>query len=181
MISLSIYQANLCVITTLILLMPIYDIVVNKKEFNYVLKNFIRTILSILIGIVFYWLFLQLILKIEEIQMSDFKGANEVGIMNSIFNFTESIKYVYKYLYDFIFTDTILKNSFYARGFWWCILSGCAFVFIVINIVKEKVYKDIKKILTVIICGCLLPIGLGSIKFITIGVDINLLMSSAMI
>lgn len=170
------YQAYLGVFTGLCVIMPIIEILKNDRSIKEIWKNIFKSIVVILVGALMYYCMTSIVLKILDMSLASYGGANKIGL--SIFkNLPQAITQAYKSFYQFFFTNNIFRNSYWNRQY----INLIIFIVIALNsiilIVKNKSYKPVR-LITFIICITIFPIALTLIRVIAQERDINLLMGA---
>ena len=84
---------------------------VNWKEFGNTLIRIGGTLLG---GGLLYKILLDITLKIYQMDLSDYRGANEISITNIILNLPREIKLTYGDFYRYFFTD-FTQNTAWIR------------------------------------------------------------------
>ncbi len=175
--TLGFYQAYLCVITVLFLMVYIFKIIENHKVS---FKNFFIDLGIILLGMIIYYICLNIIVTILNLTISDYSNGSSILSLDTIKNIFTSIKNTYITFYNFYFTDNIFNNL----GWYRQILNSVLFVMIFINfitiIIQNKIYKNIGKLIILCIMILIFPIFACSIELIAQSRNINLLMASAL-
>ena len=173
-ISLSMYQAYLSLIVTVFVLYNI-KLLLNKK---FKLKESLKYLLVLITGIIIYFILMKLSLIVFHINMSDYSNADKVGL-SLILDIPSKFISSYKLFFEFIFKDTIIKNSYFHTYIYYILL----FIMMVIAIVRSIIKKKIKlfNIILVTILILLLPVFLNSVIFVVNEVKLQLLMSASYI
>ena len=109
----ALYQAYLGVIVGLTIILVI-KYVIDCMDIEYIIKKFVFFMLAILIGIILYYIVLQIILSVLGLSLASYKGANSLGI-DTIKNIPKSIVQCYKDFYHFFFTNDIINNAYWKR------------------------------------------------------------------
>lgn len=161
--SLALYQAYISMTVTLLIIYYINETIDNKLD----IKEFIKNILIIFVGMIIYYLCLKIGMKIFHRTLADYKGANELGL-TTIINMPKNIILCYRDFYDYLFKDNIIINSFYKRNIYNMIIIFC-FIFILIKILKRKTIKQ--NIITILLL-MILPISICIINIIASGTNI---------
>lgn len=138
-LSLSIYQSYFSVITVLWLIYKTFQFI---TEQSYKMKTFfqdaIYAFLILLCGLIIYYGLVQIFLKINNIALSEYGGANSVVSFSTIKNLPQAIKEVYKLCFCFYFQKYIYVNQVFARDYLY------SFLFIIIIINYYFLYKECK-------------------------------------
>lgn len=158
-LSLGVYQSGInemAVLTILILL--IYCI--NNDEAS--LRRFHYIIIMDVLGVVFYYIMMKSVLKIYNIPLGSYKGIENFGFLNMIYNLPHSIVGCYIHGLNFFFGHGIYSNSFDIIK-WNSILIVIA---IVSSIFLTFSIKETWKRLLVIFAIMLLPVAATSMELI---------------
>lgn len=170
------YQAYFCVITTLLLITYIFKLVNEKIS----LKDVIIDVITLILGMILYYVFLTIVLKVLNLDMSNYSGGDSILSLETIKNIIPTIKNTYIRFYQFYFTDEILNNISWHRN----ILNVVLFVAIIINfiiiIINNKIYKTPSKLILMCLMILVFPICTCSIELIAQSRMVNLLMASAL-
>ena len=166
--SLALYQAYISMTITLLIIYYINETI----EGNFNIKEFIKNMLIILIGMITYYISLKIGMKVFHRTFANYKGANELGL-TTIINIPKNIILCYKDFYNFLFKDNIIINSFYKRNIYNMIIVFC-FIFILINILKRK---NIKQNIITILLLMILPVSICIMNIIASGTNMIILTS----
>ena len=158
----------------------ILDILKNKKTTGEILSQIKSFIIMIVVGGIIYIILSELALAIYGTTLSDYSGASKVGI-ESLLRLPNSIYITYLTFYEYYFKDTILKNDYWNRDYINLMLIVLNIIIGVTLIIKNKVYKDKKKLFILIISCFLLPVCCASIELIAPERYITLLMAASYI
>jgi len=171
-IALSMYQAYLAVILTLLLLFDMIQLL--RKKFSF--KVFFKYLGIVVLGTLLYYLLMKLSLIIFNIDMSSYRGANTFDI-KTILEIPGRIKDAYISFYQFYFTDTIVNNT----NVWMNVLNIGLFILFLVGIIYNFVKRKIswKKILLFIIFLLILPIMVNVVTILFSDTTMQLLMSSS--
>ncbi len=168
------YQSYINVVMFLGLTLIMLNIIQNKKTPNESLKDFVVYYIVCGVGILFYYIVTQIVLKMTGIQLSVYSGASSNGFLEIIKNLPNGIFEAYSTTYSYFFNDNIINNGMYYRGILYIIM----FFFLVIHIFLQ----DDKVNIAMIICFILLsPLMLAFVEILVIYRDINILMSASFI
>ena len=158
-ITCALYQAYLGVILGLLIVLFIYK--------GTSIKEIIKKILIILVGVILYYICLKCVIKVRGIELNSYKGANNLG-MNTILSIPKSILQCYKDFFDFFFTNNIINNAWYKRIFLYIIICLCT----IIGMVSKG---KIKNIIMTIILLALYPLFANIMNIVAAGTSINLI------
>ena len=179
--SLGIYQAYLGVSCGLYIFTLIKHTLENNKTVRLLLKELLNYVSAGVTGLVLYFLNLRINLKIWNVQMSDYAGAN-TSIVSRLCNIPFRLIDALKACFHYYFTDEIINNGAYGRGYWNAGILIVAIIAIIIIIIhwKDKMVPmgKIGNIGFMILCIGLIPIALGIIEVVVSEKDINQLMSA---
>lgn len=160
-LSLGIYQSFLSTLTTAFI---VYYILKIFKDKDVDFKNMFINFGVLVLGAVCYYIILNGLLVIYDVQMTTYKGADQIGLLSIVKNIPRSIALAY---YDF-------TNFVLARGDFF----GTAFNYSIINILAVLAYPvltlrsiynkySLKVINTLIVLVMLLPIFVSSSTFLS--------------
>ena len=179
-LSMAIYQSYIGVAIGTYLIKIIQQLFNSKKDtYNVkkVLKDIFYIFLIILIGFALYAVTSEIALKIFKTDTSNFRGANNVSIINSIVNFPQSIFNAYKDFFDLFFSKQILRNSVYHRQFINLALFIILLVIVTFKNINEKKYTEY---IIQIVLLILLPLAFNIIVFIATGETVRVMMAHGM-
>ncbi len=168
MLSLSIYQSYIGVTIGLCLMISIIYILRNEKNLKEILKNILVTALSVIVGGIMYVLATKVLLSISGLEFAEYKGSENISILNILLNLKTSIVQTYKDFAMFFLGDEIVYNSNYKREIYYFIFFIAFMILSIIAIVsikrdkKDKIIRSILVILGLII----LPISLNIIDIL---------------
>ena len=101
-LSLGIYQSSIAHLAVLSLILILY-FVMNHEDNLY--KKIFWLILIDILGIVFYYVIMKLVLKLNNIELSNYRGVGDVSIVNMITNLPYSFVRTYRDFYEYFFVD----------------------------------------------------------------------------
>ena len=174
----SLYQAYLGVmIGSCIMLIAKY--ILDGNSFKEAIKKFLIFMTLIFIGIVLYYIILQIILSISGLSLASYKGANRLGI-ETIKSIPSSIIQCFKDFYAFFFTNKIINNSYYDRKY--------IYLFLLLIMVLGSVYillknrqLNLSKVLLLAFLILIFPIGINIMNVIAPTTTINLVTGPGLI
>ncbi len=172
-LSLSMYQAYLSVFFTLLLLYSMIQLV--KKKFSW--KEFFLELAIYFLGIIVYFLCMKLSLIVFHITLDNYRGANQLSIVDIIIHIPNRLLLAYSSFYQFYFTDTIVSNTnvgIHILNIFLFLLFGLSIIY---SCWKNKL--NVKEILLFILFLLLLPISLNVVTILFQDTQLQLLMSSA--
>ncbi len=109
-ITLGIYQAFLVIITGLLFFVYIKKYI-EEKEIN--IKDLIFDVFIVSLGMVMYYIVLNIILIITKTNLTDYRGANSLSIIDMIKNIPHNLIYSYKEFLEIIAKHSLLFNTNY--------------------------------------------------------------------
>lgn len=171
-ISESIYQSYISVSITLLIMYYIKKLI--KNDFN--LKEFIKNISTIIIGMIIYFIIMKISLVVFNTNLSNYSSANSFGIKN-ILSIKDQIINTYITFYNYYFKDTIIKNTYLKNNILNIFLLSILIISIIYNILKEE--TSLKNIIIIIIFLTILPISLNFILLIISDTKMQPLMSTS--
>ena len=169
MFTLSLYQGYLGAIVGMCVLKPIVDVLKGEKKYKQIFINIGISILVVIVGIGLYWGAEQIALNVYNTKLSDYRGANEVGILNSIKNIKGSIKSIYIAFWEFFFGGNIVNNGNMSRHTFYKILfiaEAIALVWVLIFRKTEDIKQKIIDAALVIVMVLILPVALNCVCII---------------
>lgn len=176
-LSLGIYQAYLGVACGLCIFVPLTRLLKNNISPKEFIKLILTSILMGILSIILYELFLQICLKLFNVTLSTYGGANEIGL-NTIINIPSQIKNAYLTFYNFFINDKLINNLFYRRQYI-NILLGIILVLIIIKLfTSNKNKKSYLFTLEVLLSIVFIPISVGVLILIAPERDFYILMSA---
>ena len=105
--TLAFYQAYLCVITALLIIVYIFKIIDNISSYKEFFKKLILDIGIIALGMILYYICLNIIIAILGLNITSYSGGNTIFSLETIKNIIPSIKNTYITFFEFYFTDNI--------------------------------------------------------------------------
>lgn len=184
MLSLSIYQSYIGVSVGLCAMMTILDLLKNEKKLKEIFFNILKTILAIIIGGILYYIATMIILKVMKLELSSYKGTQNVSIISSILALKTTLIQTYKDFFEFFLGDKIIYNTNFRRE----IVNGIfLIIFAIFSVIaaitikeENKNMKIIKAILILVIIA-LLPVCLNIIDILVVGNSMYPLTTTQMI
>lgn len=174
MVQLSLYQSYIGVTVGLYIMLAVLDLLKNNKTMKEILVIILKGIVTVVAGGILYLLATKIILHIKSLILSNYGGADSVGLENLKLIFT-SIKQACFDFTGFFFTNNIIRNSQWKRDKLYFILFFIVTLSTLIYIIKNKIYKDWKKTILIIIGCILIPIGLNFIILLAPGNNIYIM------
>lgn len=177
------YQAYIgCtgLLAVILLLDRLFD---KETKFKIVMILAGRFLISLILGGILYIIGLKIHLKFSYTTLSEYKGATDYGVLNTVKNLGISIKKAYSSFSDFLLGFNhrymyIMKNRALYNVFFGIIIA-CLLVGIVIQLIR-LFKKDVKKAVTAIVLIVLLPIACNAVLLIATNADTSLQMTAPM-
>ncbi len=181
-LTLGFYQAYLGVILTLLAIIFLIDICTKKElEIKEIIKKNVLNIVVLLVGVVIYYILFTIIVKILNLNITEYNGGNKVLSFETLKNLLPSIKNAYITFYNFNFTNSIIENTkFTFRHIFNMVMLSLIVINFIILIVNNKTYKTPLKLVFVAITLLMFPIFTCIIEIIVQERQIDLLMSSSL-
>jgi len=175
----SLYQAYLGVILggTILLLI---NYLLNNMNVKEVFIKALKYVLSIVIGILVYYILWKLIMLVLGFSSASYKGADSLGI-NTIISLPQTVVQAYKDFYNFFFTNKIINNSYWLREIINIILFVTSLVGLTFIIFKNKYNNRAIRTLLIIVLLAVFPIGIGIMDLIAPGTTTNLVTGPGLI
>lgn len=172
--AIGIYQSYLGFILGIAILIPILNLLQGKSIKN-IIYEILNSIIAIFIGLIIYWIILQVLLHIQGISLASYKGAEQVSISNILTNLYMTIMKPYKTFLNFISQEEIIANSNYYRGILYFILITFVFIKLISTLLIHNYENKIARWILIIIGITILPIALDIIEIIVPNVNIYIL------
>ena len=128
-------------------------------------------------GGLLYKILLYITLKIYQMDLSDYRGANEISITNIILNLPREIKLTYGDFYRYFFTD-FTQNTAWIRKIYLVLFVVCA-VWLLYKLIKVVRMNIVKALLAGFFILCV-PIACNATLIITVQEGSYLLMAGGM-
>lgn len=184
MLVLSIYQSYVGISIGLCVMLSILHLITNEKNIKEIFINILKTVISVIIGGIVYYIVTITLLKTSGLEFSAYKGANGISVLDIIYNLKTTIIQTYKDFFEFFFGDTIVYNSNYRRevlyGIFFVMAGISAFISI-FSIKNENKKEKAFRIITSILFLGLLPIALNIIDIIACNTSIYALTGTQLI
>lgn len=166
-ISLGIYQSYIGVViglTVMRLIRDLFDDEISTKNF---FINGMVMVIIVLIGGVVYLGVTEIILNNMGLELSSYKGTENIGIKNTLTNLPSSIKRAYKDFCSYYLNDLIVYNEIYSRDLFYKIMFASVFILEAILMFTKKIYKKTYKMILIAISNAILPIALNAVLLLT--------------
>lgn len=183
---LSIYQSYMGITVGLILMMSVKKLLTEKNSSLEVIKSIFVKAIMLVVSAIIYFVITKIILEVNNLTMSTYKGTNEISVFSILASIIPSIKNAYLAFLKYFFADGIVLNRAWKREKLYLIffaLYAIAMIVLFIKMLKkENKSKEflIRFILAAIII-CALPIGLNLVIILAPGNEIYYLIATQMI
>lgn len=178
--TLAFYQAYLCVITALLIITYIFKIMDDISSYKEFFKKLIIDIGIIALGMILYYICLNIIIKILGLNITSYSGGNTIFSLETIKNIIPSIKNTYITFIEFYFSDNIYNNTGWFRNIFYCIMFALILINFIVLVINRKIYKKPISIVLLVASLVIFPIFACSIELIAQSREINLLMSTSL-
>lgn len=167
MVSMALYQSYIGVTVGLCISKVILNSIKSVKDKKEILKDIGYRVLVVLVGCIFYYISVKVTIYHYNLILSDYRGTDEVSLLNIISNLIPSILSAYKAFFGFFICDNNFNNSNFNRSVLWELFFGAIIVSYLYIIVKNKADNKKEKILNIVfnfIIFIILPIGINIIN-----------------
>jgi len=106
LIAVGIYQANLAVALSFIVLYLTYLIVFRDQSLELIFKQAVRMLLPVIIGMVLYLIYYKFKTTFGGVDITSYKGLDEAGSL-ALTDIPERIKYMFEYMFTYFFSDEV--------------------------------------------------------------------------
>lgn len=175
--SLGLYQAYIGVVAGLALFVLILDLLNGKKVLD-VIKRFVWFACTAVFGLILYYILANIFLKVRGQTFAEYSGAN-ASVLSGLTVWKESLYAMYQNFYHFLFGNDVylLQNAYWHRNGIHAVIMILGIIALVIVILRRKYWKDVVRLVLILVGICLIPFALELIRFITPERYIELLMS----
>lgn len=166
--TLAIYQSYIGVTIGICIMYNILELLKNNKKVKEVLLNILKGILLVIVSAILYYSTTMLILKVLNLNLALYGGANNISIQNIFKTLGSTIKYTYIDFFRYFCGDDIIYNSNYRRELLWLGFFAISLIIFVIKTIKlegRRKDKCIKVSLSAIML-LLIPLALNIIDVI---------------
>lgn len=168
--SLGSYQAYIGFAVALVIIYIIKEII-NKEDTKKIINTIIKLFLMGVIGVILYFVILNILLKINNMILSDYKGANSMGIP-PISEWPKQLIRTYKH-----FLGYFLGFSFYKTPIIETLLRittlVISFSLFIVKIIKEKIYLNKTNLIILILCMITIPLTFNIVDFMAYKTDLS--------
>lgn len=169
-LSLGNYQSYIAMSVSLIIIYIIKEII-DKKKNKDILKDILKLFIMGLLGIILYFIILKILLLINKTSLSNYKGANSMGIP-PISEWPKLIFRTYKH-----FIGYFIGKSYFRVSIFESIIRISTIILTLITlftkITKEKIYKNKTNIILLSIIIILLPLTFNIVDFMAYKADLT--------
>lgn len=176
-VTLAFYQAYLCLITTLLIITYIFKLFDNTSNIKTFFKDFFVDVLIIAVAMILYYICLNIIMGILNLNISSYSSGNTIFSIETIKNILPSIANTYISFVDFFFTDNILNNTGWFRQIFYIAFFALIVLNFILLVINKKLYLSKWKLISLILAILVFPIFACSIELIAQSKSINLLMA----
>ena len=175
--SLGMYQAYIGVVAGLALFVLILDLLNGKKILD-VIKRFLWFACTAAFGLILYYILANVFLKVRGQTFAEYSGAN-ASVLSGFTVWKESLYAMYQNFYHFLFGNDVylLQNAYWHRNGIHAVIMILGIIALAVVILRRKYWKDILRLMLILVGICLIPFALELIRFITPERYIELLMS----
>ena len=175
-IGMGMYQTYLAVTMVLFASLILVDLL-KKEDIKTIGNRTIKYILTVAIGLGLYYIFMKLALVTRNAVMSDYSGANKIGL-STLQYLPMLLPQTYTRFLQYFFGEYVVPNDIWHTNIIYVFLFGITLVGMAIIIIENKIYKRIPLILLVLL---VLPICFGIIEIVVPYVDVHVLMGCSFI
>lgn len=168
MLSIAVYQTYIGAIVALCILKAMIE-VFNGEEYKNIFKNIGIAIISTIIGLGLYWGGEQIALNIYGVKLSNYHGASDIGLMNTIKNLPVALEKMYGYFMDFFIGNSIVHNTNMSRNSFYKVLfaaEGLALIYVLFARKSKTKNKKIIDALLILAMIAVLPMGINFVLLI---------------
>lgn len=115
MLSVSLYQSNVGVTTGLLLMWLLRTLLEKPDELSAFARKTGRAALACGLGVAVYYLVLQVLLRVQQLSMAEYKGASSVGLLHSLASVGTGLPNAYKDFFRYFFGRSIAANYYTVR------------------------------------------------------------------
>lgn len=170
--SLGNYQSYIGVATALSILY-IIKLIIDGKSTKEVLKTFIKLLTMGIIGIIFYFIVLNVYLKIFNTTLSNYKGANSMGIP-PIEKWGSLLKRTYMHFIGYFLGYSFFQSTNFYTIIRIVLIILC-FIIILLVIKHNKIYKNKMNTIFLILFLVLMPLAINIVDFMAYQTELSAL------
>ena len=169
-LSVGIYQAYITVTIMLLLCYIILEVIKEDVDIKELIITSVKYLATGVAGMLTYYLVLTAILKITGTELLEYQGLDNTIAFSGI-NIFESLYVVKNAIFEYFFNFSKGINIFNITN---CVVVAITIVLYLTEIIRSK--PSIAKILVILICLLLLPVGMCVLAFINSHIDYHNLM-----
>ena len=167
-LSLGNYQSYIAVSVSLIIIFILKEILDKKKD---IFKDIIKLFIMGIIGIILYFIILKILLLINKTSLSNYKGANSMGIP-PISEWPKLIFRTYKHFIGYFIGKSYFRVSIF-ESIIRILTIILTFILLIIKIKKEKIYKNKTNIIIFTVLIILIPLTFNIVDFMAYKADLT--------
>ncbi len=167
-LSLGNYQSYIAVSVSLIIIYIIKEIIDKKKE---ILKDILKLFIMGILGIIIYFIILKVLLLINKTSLSNYKGANSMGIP-PIREWPKLIFRTYKHFIGYFIGKSYFRVSIH-ESIIRILTIILTFILLITKINKDKIYKSKTNIILLSIIIILIPLTFNIVDFMAFKADLT--------
>ena len=168
--SLGNYQSYISISVGLIIIYILKEIL-NKEDSKELLKKILKLLIMGLLGIAVYFFILNILLKLNHSVLSDYKGANSMGIP-PLSEWPKQLFRTYKHFIGYFIGLSYYKVSKF-ESITRIILILLTLILLIYNIKKDKLYKNRTNIIILLILFITLPLSLNIVDFMAYKTELS--------
>lgn len=115
MLSVSLYQSNVGVTTGLLLMWLLRTLLEKPDDLSTFARKTARAALACGLGVAVYYLVLQVLLRVQQLSMAEYKGASSVGVLHSLASIGTGLPNAYRDFFRYFFGRSIAANYYTVR------------------------------------------------------------------
>lgn len=174
----SLYQSSLGVVLAVAAGYVLLRLLREEDGLKALGKDILHMGVAIVIGAVLYYALTQLVLRIWDVSLGDYKGMGSVSIANILQNIPAGIRSAYIY-YRMFFLEELLARNAYFTPIFYCVMGGIALISMIMrfaSIGKQRPYVPLLCVVLIV----LFPICCNIINVIVPDTQLYLLMVGGM-
>lgn len=173
-VAVGIYQANLAVALSFVILYLMYLTVIRNRTLKEIMQQAIKFVIPIMVGMIVYLLYYKYKTTLGGVDITDYKGLDEAGQL-SITDLPERIVYMFEYMLTFFFSGTLNPGNWNLYEMMNAILLVLLFVIGAVSIMKVKDKIPMLSVLLVLMIG--LPFAMFVIVYTSPSVEYHTIMT----
>ena len=137
-LSLSIYQSYIGVSIGLCIMMAVLELIRDEKSVKDVFINVGKTVATVLVGGLLYYVITKILLKINGLELASYKDINTFSIQDIFMNLGITILNCYKDFWNFFMRNNIFYNTNYRRELFYGAFLVVSFIGIISAVTSIK-------------------------------------------